>query len=150
MLAADEALGGLSGDTTWRVAHSIVDHALDWGWDRTHGGLWLAGQAFGPPLDRAKSWWVQAEGLVATLVMHERYLADTDRYWGTFRKQLEFIFCHLIDHRYGGWYARVSEDGSRVIGGSEKAGPWKTAYHDGRALFRTVSTLRRLGTAVLP
>lgn len=129
---------------TARIVRGIVDHALDWGWDRVHGGLYFAGQAFGPPFDRTKWWWVQAESLNVLLVMHEHYGHETRRYWTAFLAQLRFIWSHLIDHRHGGWFPSATEDGAAPGGPRDKAMQWKAAYHDGRALMNTVEALRRM------
>jgi mannobiose 2-epimerase len=147
MQCAADLLGGEEAAHTARVARGVVDHALDWGWDGEHGGLWFAGQAFGPPFDRTKSWWVQAESLNALLVMHERYGHETDRYWTAFLAQLRFVWNRLVDHRHGGWFPRATEDGSALVGTRDKAMPWKAAYHDGRALMNAVEALRRMAAA---
>jgi mannobiose 2-epimerase len=144
LLDACDTLGRGDDPETQRAARAVVDHALDWGWDRKNGGLWYAGQALGPPLDRSKSWWVQAEGLNALLHMHEHHGHESDRYWTAVLAQLDFIFAHQIDARHGGWFARVSEDGREVLFGREKATAWKTPYHDGRALMNAVAIFRRL------
>jgi mannose/cellobiose epimerase-like protein (N-acyl-D-glucosamine 2-epimerase family) len=49
------------------------------------------------------------------------------------------------DRLHGGWYARVSEDGSAVVD-PLKANAWKTGYHDGRAVMVVVETLRAMAT----
>jgi mannobiose 2-epimerase len=46
MVEAAEALGRPDDEATWRSARAIVDHALEWGWDRKHGGFFYGGQAF--------------------------------------------------------------------------------------------------------
>jgi mannobiose 2-epimerase len=127
------------------TARAMVDHALAWGWDRVNGGFWFAGQAFGPPFDRSKSWWVQAEGIHALAYMHERYADETDVYWRALLLQIDFVLRFQADHRNGGWHATVSEDGRTVIS-DVKADAWKAGYHDGRAIMDTVTRLRRLAT----
>jgi len=144
MVEATDVLGRPDEERTWRVARSIVDHALEWGWDAKHGGFYYSGQAFAPAFERFKSWWTQAEGLNVLLLMHERYGAETDRYWKAFVKQLAFIWDHQIDHEHGGWYCRVTEDGGDLVSSADKATPWKAAYHNVRALMHTVRRLRRL------
>ncbi len=57
----------------WRVARSLVDHALRYGWDDRHGGFYDRGVAFGPACGKEKVWWTQAEGLNALLLMHYRF-----------------------------------------------------------------------------
>jgi len=144
MVEASEALGRPDDERTWRVAQSIVDHALEWGWDATHGGFYYSGQAFAPAFERFKSWWTQAEGLNVLLLMHERYGDQTDRYWNAFVRQLAFIWDHQVDHEHGGWFCRVTEDGSGLVSSADKATPWKAAYHNVRALMQTVRRLRHL------
>jgi len=144
MVEASAALGRPDDPATWRVARAIVDHALAWGWDSEHGGFYYSGQAFAGAFERFKSWWTQAEGLNVLLLMHERYGHETDRYWKAFRRQLDFIWQHQVDHSCGGWYTRVSEDGTSLVAGPEKGSPWKAAYHNVRALVETVERLRRL------
>ncbi len=144
IVEAADVLGRPDDERTWRVARSIVDHALQWGWDAKHGGFYYSGQAFAPAFERFKSWWTQAEGLNVLLLMHERYGAETDRYWKAFVKQLRFLWDHQVDHEHGGWYCRVTEDGGGLVSSADKATPWKAAYHNVRALMHTVRRLRRL------
>lgn len=145
MLNAAAALDEHENARTVSVARSLVDHALECGWDVKNGGFWYAGQAVGPPFDRRKSWWVQAEGMHSLFRMHETFHRETDRYWVAFRKQLQFIFRHIVDRRHGGWRSWVEESGSRPPWPAcNKASDWKAGYHDGRALMVTISGLRRL------
>ncbi len=143
LLEAAEALGMPEDPRTWSVARSIVDHALEWGFDQELGGFYEKGEAFAPAHDRSKVWWTQAEGLNALVLLHERYGKETSRYFDTLRKQWKFIKEHVIDRRHGGWFPHVSREGA-PLGSREKASPWKAAYHDGRALLRCAERLRRL------
>ena len=147
LVEAAEALGIPDDDRTWKVARSLVDHALDWGWDDDHGGFYDKGESFGAPAwDRKKVWWTEAEGLNALLVMHRRFGKQDDRYAKALRKQWDFIERHMIDPLHGGWFAETTRDGS-LIGDGAKANPWKANYHTSRALMN-VSTL--LGPQKLP
>lgn len=149
MVEAADVLGRPDDEPTWRMARALVDHALDWGWDAANGGFYYSGQAFAPAFERQKSWWVQAEGLNVLLLMHERYGAETDRYWKAFLAQWRFIRDCQADRACGGWYAEVTEGGSR-LGTLDKASPWKAAYHNVRALMNTVRRLRRLAERGAP
>ncbi len=146
LLEAAEALGEPDDPRTVAVARSLVDHALDWGWDTERGGFFDKGAAFRPAWERDKIWWTQAEGLNALLLMHERFGAATPRYFEAFLKQWDFIERHQIDPRHGGWYESVSAEGEAKPGQS-KATVWKAAYHDGRALMNVAERLRRLAKA---
>jgi len=149
VVEAAQALGRPDDEPTWRAARRIVDHALEWGWDDKNGGFYNAGQAFAEAHDKAKVWWVQAEGLNALLLMHERYGRETDRYWRAFAKQLRFLWNHQIDHQRGGWRNETTEDGTPK-GDLRKASPWKEAYHDSRALMNVARRLNELAEAKRP
>jgi mannobiose 2-epimerase len=138
LVEAAEALGMPDDGPTWKVARSLVDHALDWGWDDRRGGFYDKGESFaGRAFDTTKVWWTEAEGLNALMVMHQRYGAETDRYARAFRKQLEFIEASMIDPKDGGWFSETEADGT-LRGDGSKASPWKANYHASRALMNVV------------
>lgn len=141
LIEAAEALGRADDDATWRVARSLIDHALDWGWDARDGGFYDKGDVFnGKPYDTTKVWWAQAEGMNALLLMHLKYGRETDRYWEAFRLQWDFIDRHLIDPVHGGWYWDTDAAGTKV-GVDSKATPWKANYHTGRAMLNVARML---------
>lgn len=143
LLEAAEALKEPADARTLAVARSLVDHALQWGWDDQYGGFYDKGAAFHPAWAREKIWWTQAEGLNALLLMHERFGRSSPRYFQAFLKQWEFITIHQVDHRHGGWHNTVSAEGEAVPH-QAKSTIWKAAYHDGRALMNVAERLRRL------
>lgn len=134
---------------TWRAARQLVDHALDYGWDETNGGFYDSGTAFGAPVVTDKIWWVEAEGLNALLLMHEKYGHETFRYWQAFQRQWQFIRQYQTDNRYGGWFAVVTRDG-KPTPGHIKSDQWTEAYHQGRALLVVSATLRYLAESESP
>ncbi len=141
LVEAAEALGFAENSTTWAVARRLVDHSLDWGWDGEHGGFYDKGDVFaGGPLDMTKVWWVQAEGLNALLLMHERFGKEEGRYGAAFRKQWAFIRDHQIDAKHGGWFGEVTREG-KPLGEGRKASPWKANYHSARALMNVARRL---------
>jgi len=148
LVEAADVLGRHDDEKTWRVARSLVDHALDWGWDAEAGGFFEGGEAFRPVHDRSKTWWTQAEGLNALLLMHERFGGETDRYWTAFVEQLRFIWSRQIDHARGGWYGEFDPTGR--LRSTRKASPWKAAYHNVRSLMNVIKRLRRLAGARRP
>ena len=150
LIEASEALGRPNDPATWTVARSLIDHALDWGWDGANGGFYDKGDVFnGKPHDTTKVWWTQAEGLNALLVFHHKYGRETDRYWDAFRLQWEFIDRHLIDPVHGGWFYETSIDGT-LIGDGSKASPWKVNYHTGRAMLNVAKLLGEIDKAPNP
>ncbi|HUS92522.1 MAG TPA: AGE family epimerase/isomerase [Phycisphaerae bacterium] len=144
LLEAAEALGRGDDERTRHVARTLVDHALDYGWDAKNGGFYYEGTST-TPHDLQKSWWVQSEGLNALLLMHELFGRQTGRYYEAFGRQWRFIDRYMIDREHGGWHAGVTPEG--LVTSEDKAHPWKAAYHNVRALVRTVARLRRLPEA---
>ncbi len=150
LVEASEILGRPDDPATWTVARSLIDHALDWGWDAKDGGFYDKGDVFnGKPYDTTKVWWTQAEGLNALLVFHQKYGRETDRYWDAFRLQWEFIDRHLIDPVHGGWFYETTIDGT-LIGDGSKASPWKVNYHTGRAMLNVSRLLGEIDKAAGP
>ena len=143
LVEAAGVLGKPDDKKTWDVARSIVDHALEYGWDKTNGGFYDSGTAFGTPSVTDKIWWVEAEGLNALLLMHERYGRETPRYWEMFCRQWAFIRRHQIDPAHGGWFPTVREDNA-PIPDQNKSDAWTESYHQGRALLNVSAGLRRL------
>jgi mannobiose 2-epimerase len=138
--AADD-LGMPDDERTWKIARSLVDHALDWGWDEQNGGFYDKGESFGATaFDTTKVWWTEAEGLNALAVMHKKFGGLTDRYGAAFRKQWDFIRAHMIDSTHGGWFSETKRDGA-LLGDGSKANPWKANYHTSRALMNVARVL---------
>ena len=97
LLEAAAALKEADDPKTLMVARSLVDHALQWGWDERLGGFYDKGAAFAPAYGREKVWWTQAEGLNALLLMHEHFGGQTRRYFDAFLKQWDFIVNYQVD-----------------------------------------------------
>ncbi len=143
LVEAAAALGMPDDPRTWALARRIVDHALDFGWDKSNGGFYDAGGVFGHVFDRKKVWWVQAEGLNALLLIDGKFGGETRRYWEAFMAQWQFIKNHQVDHTRGGWYSEVAENGD-LIPGRVKSDGWTEGYHQGRALLTVSAALRLL------
>lgn len=143
LIEAAEALHEPRDPRTLTVARSLVDHALEWGWDEQRGGFYDRGAAFAPAWKREKVWWTQAEGLNALLLMHEQFGQNDPRYYRAFLQQWDFIRKFQNDRRYSGWYESVSEEGVAAPN-QPKSSIWKAAYHDGRALMNVSAQLRKL------
>lgn len=145
LLEAAEVMGLAHDPKTLTVARSLVDHALQYGWDEKQGGFYDRGFAFQPAYALDKVWWTQAEGLNALLLMHERFPAPDAVYWNAFYRQWRFIEAHQIHPLYGEWYATVTEDGPDES--ADLAQVWKGPYHNTRAILNTIERLRRLAAA---
>jgi mannobiose 2-epimerase len=145
LVEAAEVLGMPTDEATWKVARSLVDHALDGGWDEQFGGFYDKGEvATNKAFDLTKVWWTEAEGLNALLLMDAKFGRQTDRYHRAFLKQWDFIRTHMLDPRFGGWFPETERDGS-LRGDGSKASPWKANYHTSRALMNVARMIRNPG-----
>ena len=140
---AAEVLGKPDDAKAWQVARSLVDHALDYGWDAKDGGFYDSGVTFGTPAKKEKVWWVQAEGINALLWMHRHYGKETSRYWNACVKQWQFIRTKQVDAKYGGWFPQIEPDGEPTKN-RQKSDGWTECYHQGRALLEVEAVLREL------
>jgi mannobiose 2-epimerase len=150
---AAEALGQGEDPRVWKAARNLVDHALQYGWDKQRGGLYDLGNlnadgTITGGLHTEKIWWVEAEHLNALLMLHERFGRETPRYWDAFLKQWNFITKSQIDHVNGGWYPTVSEDGAPIS--RMKSDRWTECYHQGRAMLNVSALLRRMAETGAP
>jgi mannobiose 2-epimerase len=143
LVEAATVLGMPEDAATWKMARALVDHALEFGWDNERGGFYDRGSAFGRPTVTEKIWWVEAEGLNALLLMHEKFGKETTKYWDAFNLQWDFIRKYQVDSKNGGWLNTVSKEGV-ANPGAEKSGPWTECYHQGRALLNVTAALRKL------
>jgi mannobiose 2-epimerase len=146
MVEAAEALGQ-DDPRSWMAARHLVDHAMQYGWDKQHGGLYDSGAmndqgAVTGGLRTEKVWWVEAEHLNALLLQHEHVGKETSKYWDDFVKEWDWIAKHQIDHANGGWWATVEADGTPAS--KVKADMWTECYHQGRAMLNVSARLRKL------
>jgi mannobiose 2-epimerase len=86
-----------------------------------------------------KVWWEQAETLLASLWMFD--LTSEPTYRTYFLETLSWIYCRQVDWRFGGWHWYAPRLGQKA---REKAGQWKTPYHEGRALLDSHSMLTEM------
>jgi len=146
LIEAIEALGRPDDPQTLKICKDLIDHSLEFGWDKENGGFFYEGATFGHPVNRSKSWWTQAEGLNALCLALMRFKGNGWDYGKFFVEQWDFIERYLIDPEYGGWYNETNDDGSNVRG-MEKGHLWKTPYHEVRAMLHVVEMLENYDQA---
>jgi mannose 2-epimerase len=133
LLHAQQALG-LPRD--WDHFESLLQHSLRYGFDHERGGFYFRGKPDETACDTTKFWWVQAEGLSALTDAAAHFASD----------EYDEALAQLVD-----WILRVqirSDDGVWIVstdtGGRplniKKAGEWKAAYHEVRAITKFVQT----------
>ena len=133
LLHAQEALG-MPRD--WDHFESLVRHSLRYGFDHERGGFYFRGNPNETACDTTKFWWVQAEGLSALTEAVAHF--DRDEYNKPLTQLVDWILNHQICSDDGVWI--VSTDPAGRPQNVKKAGEWKAAYHEVRAITRFVQT----------
>jgi mannobiose 2-epimerase len=118
---------------------TLFDYALRYGHDRIDGGFFCAGPLNATADNRIKVWWIQAEALLSALNMF-RVTRDPP-YRDVFLQTLRWIAVHQVDWKTGEWFELIDENGKAS---GAKAGAWKTAYHNGRAVLECLKILREV------
>ena len=131
MIHAEEVLGA---SPSWKHFDAHVEHALKFGYDYAHGGLYDRGVGDQFATRKDKVWWVQSEMMAAlTDGLSHQPRADYSR---ALSLLINFIIKHQADPVDCIWYDTVAEDGTPK--NPAKAHNWKANYHDVRALVKFV------------
>ena len=120
----------------WDHFESLVRHSLRYGFDHERGGFYFRGKPNETACDTTKYWWVQAEGLSALTAAVAHF--DRDEYNGPLSRLTDWILNHQIRSDDGVWI--VSTDAVGRPQNIKKAGEWKAAYHEVRAITKFVQT----------
>ena len=134
MDACDSA--GLRDGPLVDLYKTLFEYSTRYGLDAEQGGFYYLGPFNEPATNREKSWWVQAEALIGSLRMFAR--TGEERYRVLFADMLNWIVTRQVDWKNGDWHAAVLPDGSTS---GAKAGPWKSPYHNGRAILECLELL---------
>lgn len=146
LLETAHVLGWGEDEKTRQIAKKLVDHSLESGWDNAVGGFFNAGKQAGEEIriiDNKKSWWSQAEGLNALLMMHSLYQEDPQDYFGLAVKMWEYLDTYQIDKKHGGWY-NYGLDITPTSATQRKSHAWKTTYHNVRGLVNSIQLLKSI------
>ena len=151
MLEASEALGLKDDAPTLQVAKKLVDHALRYGWDSDHGGIYdggyyVAGSDTPTVVRKTKEWWSEVEAFNSFHLMSTLFPNDKMRYYAKFCEQWQYCRNYLIDPDHGGWYWGGIDMVPRLKEGP-KGSIWKGNYHTSRGL---INCIIRLGQETLP
>jgi mannobiose 2-epimerase len=138
--AADEVTGD-------GVAHhrALVDrlaaHALRFGFDEEHGGVYREGPPVGRASDEDKEFWQNAEALIGFL--HAYQLTGRDDYAQAFAATWGFARQHLVHPEMSEWRIRTTREGAVVD--AALGNQWTGGYHTVRA---AIECSRRLGAII--
>jgi len=126
---------------TRMVAILMAKKVFSDGIDRKHGGIFH--QRENGKVKDFKEWWSQAEAVVGftnayQLTGESCFLSEASRLWS-------FINKNIIDKVNGEWIWGTNADGSQILS-HEKAGPWKSPYHNSRMCFEMLDRLKKINT----
>ncbi len=89
--------------------------------------------------DTDKHWWPQAEGVVGFFNAYQ--LSGDTRFLSAALKIWDFIKNSIVDRANGEWLWGRQADGAPME--MEKAGPWKSSYHNARACFEMLQRIQQ-------
>ncbi|MDH4232121.1 MAG: AGE family epimerase/isomerase [Nitrospirota bacterium] len=138
LIEACNALG-ISNAPFLDLYHTIFDYSLRHGFDGKRGGFYRSGHINFPADRREKIWWIQAECLLGALMLYR--LSPRPVYWACFSKTLDWINNYQVDWVHGEWHAQIDKRGTPA---GDKAGEWKCAYHNGRAVLQCLEILESI------
>ena len=137
----DAALLARTKTTALALADGVLAHGLD-----ADGAVLYDGDATGP-LNTDKHWWPQAEAIVGFLNAWQ--LSGKLAHLDAALRAWDFTEKHVVDPKHGEWFAVLERSGKPypdypAYADSQKIGPWKCPYHNGRACLEV---LRRVPVA---
>jgi len=126
-------------------AADITLQLMEYGWDKTHGGIFYFLDVRKKPLQQLewdqKLWWVHIEALIA---LAKGYLHTGDeRFAQWFDKLHTYTWSHFPDAEFGEWYGYLNRQGEVLL--PSKGGKWKGCFHVPRGLFQLWKTLEAIG-----
>ena len=125
-------------------ACDYISGLLDFGWDKTFGGIYYFMDALGKPHVELqadmKLWWPHNEGAIAALYAYK--LSGDRKFLEWFKKIDEWSFANFQDKEYGEWFAYLHRDGSPA--NMMKGGKWKTFFHLPRFLLVSLKLMKEI------
>jgi mannobiose 2-epimerase len=137
LLTRADSVLGLPVQARASLVRGFADHALAYGYDHEHGGIYREGPYRGPATDTDKEFWQNSEALVGFLDAFVE-LGDP-QYFQAFLGTWAFAQSHLI-HPAGEWRMRTTDAGVVVDG--NLGNHWTGGYHTVRAALESVRRLR--------
>ncbi|SFC58608.1 N-acylglucosamine 2-epimerase [Parapedobacter composti] len=134
-----------SGDNElMKKAADITLQLMEYGWDRTHGGIFYFLDVEQKPLQQLewdqKLWWVHIEALIS---LAKGYLHTGDeRFSQWFSKLHDYTWAHFPDMEFGEWYGYLNRHGEVLL--PSKGGKWKGCFHIPRGLYQLWKTMEAI------
>lgn len=117
-------------------ATTITVQLIEYGWDKTHGGIFYFLDVKGKPMQQLewdqKLWWVHIEAMIS---LAKGFLHTGDeRCERWFNKLHRYTWSHFPDAESGEWYGYLNRKGEVLL--PLKGGKWKGCFHVPRGLFQ--------------
>lgn len=124
-----------------------VEAAMEFSWDRDHGGLYyfqdLEGRSQLSLESNMKLWWVHAEALYGLLCCYAR--SREPKWLAALERVHEWTFARFPDREFGEWFGYLDRRGEPAL--PLKGGSYKGLFHIPRCLLFSVQTMERLAAA---
>ncbi len=128
-------------------ACEYIDGLINFGWDKTFGGIYYFMDALGKPhlelQHDMKLWWVHNEALIASLYAYR--LSGDEKFAQYFQQIDQWSFAHFPDPEYGEWFAYLNRRGEPTH--LLKGGKWKTFFHLPRCLMMVIDQLDKISAS---
>lgn len=129
--------------TAERMLLEAILGAMEYGWDREHGGLYYFQDLDARPTPmleaNMKLWWSHTEAIVATLAGYRR--TGDERYLEWWKRVDEYSFRVFADPSHGEWFGYCDRRGE--VATSLKGGPYKGIFHLPRGLLFAMEEMTR-------
>ena len=126
----------LGDDALIRKAVDISLKVIEFGWDKTYGGIFYFMDREGHPQQQLewdqKLWWVHIESAIAMLKGYS--LTGNKDCLDWFIKLHDYMWSHFKDTEYPEWYGYLNRRGELLL--PLKGGKWKGCFHVPRGLYQ--------------
>ncbi|MFZ6849301.1 AGE family epimerase/isomerase [Undibacterium sp. RuRC25W] len=137
-------------DSHWMIptAEHLFNTAIQYAWDKQHGGICYGVAPDLTVCDSDKYFWVQAESLAAAALLAQRTEQhhNQQHYRDWYSKIWNYSWQHMIDHQHGAWFRMLSRDNQKYS--DEKSPAGKTDYHTMGACYDVLKSFSRTPSGV--
>jgi len=121
-----------------KLALTILDWSLVWGWDKKYGGIISFRDCRNFPSQYyeqdMKFWWPQCETLIAT--QYAWNLTKKPKWLNWHRKVRERTYARMPDKKFGEWYGYLHRDGT--VAQPAKGNLFKGPFHIPRMMIKSI------------
>ncbi len=119
---------------------AMIDHAVRYGIDPRHGGLYVEGPHEGPAHDLEKEFWQQCEAMIGLLDAYLRFRGE--KYLNAYEAVHTFLFTKGINFEVGELWPLLTREGVPIW--THMSHSWKINYHSVRAMIQSKQKLDRI------